>query len=124
LSYDRFDILSVACAAGLLLAAGFVGVSRGSPPSAPRISASSARAVVSDLSRVCRVDIDSTASYNEIVKRRVAATTPKNGASHCTAVSPLGRDLSKIAERIASSGIKPLNRKEVAREVSERRGGR
>jgi hypothetical protein len=66
----------------------------------------------------------SNAGYNRIVKRRVSATTPKNGASHATTVSPLGRDLSKIAERIASSGIKALNRKEVAREVSERRGGR
>ena len=71
-----------------------------------------------------RLDIDSTAGYNKGVKRRVATTTPKNGASHGTTVSPLGRDLSKIAERIASSGIKPLNRKEVAREVSERWGGR
>lgn len=71
-----------------------------------------------------RLDIDSTAAYNIVVKRRAATTTPKNGASRGTTVSPLGRDLSKIAERIASSGIKPLNRKEVAREVSERRGGR
>jgi len=39
-------------------------------------------------------------------------------------VSPLGRDLRKIAEKIALSGIKPLSRKEVDREVSERRGGR
>ncbi len=51
MKYDRFDVLSVTCAAGLLLAAGFVGVSRASPPSAPRVSSSSARAVVSDLSR-------------------------------------------------------------------------
>jgi hypothetical protein len=64
------------------------------------------------------------AAYNIVVKRRAATTTPKNGASRGTTVSPLGRDLSKIAERIASSGIKPLSRKEVAREVSERRGGR
>ena len=71
-----------------------------------------------------RLDIDSTAGYDKGVKRRVATTNPKNGASRGTTASPLGRDLSKIAERIASSGIKPLNRKEVAREVSERRGGR
>jgi hypothetical protein len=59
-----------------------------------------------------------------VVKRRTAITAPKNGTSHGAAVSPLGRDLSRIAEKIASSGIKPLNRKDVAREVSERRGGR
>jgi hypothetical protein len=85
-------------------------------------SASSGRGVVGH--DWTRLDIDSTAGYNKVVKRRIATTTPKNGASHGTTVSPLGRDLSKIAERIASSGIKPLNRKEVAREVSERRGGR
>jgi hypothetical protein len=45
-------------------------------------------------------------------------------ASRGDAISPLGRELRKIAERIAASGIKPLSRKEVAREVSERRGGR
>ena len=66
----------------------------------------------------------STAAYNVVVKRRTAPTTPTNGASRAAAVSPLGRDLTKIAERIASSGMKPLNRKDVAREVSERRGGR
>jgi len=69
-------------------------------------------------------DIGSAEAYNIVVKRRSAITTPKNGASHGAAVSPLGRDLSRIAERIASSGIKPLNRREVAKEVSERRGGR
>jgi len=58
------------------------------------------------------------------VKRREVATTPKNGANHGVTLSPLGQDLRKIAARIASSGIKPLNRQEVAREVSERRGGR
>jgi tetratricopeptide (TPR) repeat protein len=50
-TYDRFDVLSITCAAGLLLAAGFVGVSRGGPTPVPRESASSASAVVSDLSR-------------------------------------------------------------------------
>jgi hypothetical protein len=64
------------------------------------------------------------ADYHIVVRRRTALTAPKNGASHGAAVSPLGRDLSRIAERIASSGIKPLSRKDVAREVSERRGGR
>jgi hypothetical protein len=72
----------------------------------------------------CSLDIGCAADYNIDVKRRTAITAPKNGASHSAAVSPLGRDLSRIAERIASSGIKPLNRKDIAREVTERRGGR
>jgi hypothetical protein len=71
-----------------------------------------------------RLELDIGSAYNIVVKRRAATTTPRNGASHGATVSPLGRDLSRIAERIASSGIKPLSRKEVAREVSERRGGR
>ena len=67
-------------------------------------------------SDVDRQDV-ATAAYNIVVKRRVETTTPKNGARRGTMVSPIGRDLRKIAERIASSGVKPLNRKEVAREV-------
>jgi hypothetical protein len=71
-----------------------------------------------------RPDIGRAAEYNVDVKRRTVITAPKNGASPGTGISALGRDLSRIAERIAASGIKPLNRKDVAREVSERRGGR
>jgi hypothetical protein len=58
------------------------------------------------------------------MKRRARITAPKNGVGHSAKVSPLGRDLRKIADKIAASGAKPLNRKEVEREVSERRGGR
>jgi cytochrome c-type biogenesis protein CcmH/NrfG len=49
--YDRFDILTATCAASLLLAAGFVGVSRGTAASTPRFTASSTRTAISDLSR-------------------------------------------------------------------------
>jgi hypothetical protein len=73
---------------------------------------------------LARPDIGCAADYNVDVKRSTAITAPKNGASPGTGISALGRDLRKIAERIAASGIKPLNRKEVEREVSERRGGR
>ena len=64
------------------------------------------------------------APYNIDVKRRTANATSVNGTGHGAMVSQLGRDLGKIAKRIASSGAKPLSRKDVAREVSERRGGR
>jgi len=40
------------------------------------------------------------------------------------AVSKLGRDLRKIRERIIASGLKPLTRREIEREVAERRGAR
>ena len=48
---DRFDILTAACATALLLAAGFVGTSRGSPTPAPRASAGSTPTAISDLTR-------------------------------------------------------------------------
>jgi tetratricopeptide (TPR) repeat protein len=51
LKYDRFDLLTVTCAAGLLLAAGFVGVSPGGPAAGPRASASSTHTAISDLTR-------------------------------------------------------------------------
>jgi tetratricopeptide (TPR) repeat protein len=49
--YDRFDLLSLGCAILLLLGAGFVAASRGNPAPAPRTTANSARAAISDLSR-------------------------------------------------------------------------
>ena len=69
------------------------------------------------------ISIGWAADYHIVVKRRTVII-PKNGAGYGAAVSPLGRDLRKIADKIALSGIKPLSRKEVDREVSERRGGR
>ena len=47
-----------------------------------------------------------------------------NGNGSTAEVSQLGRDLRKISDAIAASGIKPLTRAGVAKEVSERRGGR
>jgi len=58
------------------------------------------------------------------VKRKAKIATSKNGVDDSAKVSPLGRDLRKIAEKIAASGAKPLSRRDVEREVSERRGGR
>jgi hypothetical protein len=58
------------------------------------------------------------------MKGRPLIAASKNGVGHSAKVSPLGRELRKIAEKIAASGTKPLNRREIAREVSERRGGR
>ena len=51
MKYDRFDVLTATCVAGLLLGAGLVGASRDAPASQPRMTASSARAVVADLTR-------------------------------------------------------------------------
>lgn len=38
--------------------------------------------------------------------------------------SKLGRELRKISDKIAASGERPLSRREIAREVAERRGAR
>jgi tetratricopeptide (TPR) repeat protein len=57
LKYDRFDMLTATCAAGLLLGAGLVGASIGTPASQPRVTAGSARSVIADLTRA-RAAID------------------------------------------------------------------
>lgn len=51
MTFDRFDVLIATCAAGLLLAAGFSGVSMGGTPTAPHASANSTRTAISDLTR-------------------------------------------------------------------------
>jgi hypothetical protein len=56
------------------------------------------------------------ANGNSIAKR--------NGRVPKPVVSKLGRDLRRISDRIAASGLKPLNRRGIEREVAERRGAR
>ena len=50
------------------------------------------------------------------------AVTQKNGQKAKPGVSKLGRELRRISERVAASGEKPLTRRELEREVAERRG--
>lgn len=75
MKYDRFDVLSVACAAGLLLSAGFVGASHINTPAAARTSTNSARAVISDLSRA-RAALD--AGKNKKAIDQLTAFVAKN----------------------------------------------
>jgi hypothetical protein len=58
-----------------------------------------------------------------MVKGAPRAASRKNGNSTKPAVSKLGRELRQIAERIAASGEKPLNRRELEREIANRRAG-
>jgi hypothetical protein len=51
------------------------------------------------------------------------ATATKNGHKAKPAVSKLGRDLRRISEKIAASGEKMLTRRELEREVADRRAG-
>jgi tetratricopeptide (TPR) repeat protein len=51
LHYDRFDLLTGACAIGLILAAGVVGSLRGIQPVRPQASPGSMRGAISDLAR-------------------------------------------------------------------------
>jgi hypothetical protein len=53
--------------------------------------------------------------------RKVGAKN--NGSKAKSAVSKLGRDLRRIAEKIAASGEKMLTRKELEREIANRRAG-
>ena len=48
----------------------------------------------------------------------------KTGHSPRPAVTPLGKELRKLREKYIASGGKLLNRRELEREVAERRGTR
>jgi len=62
--------------------------------------------------------------YNKVMATTTRkAATPKNGAKAKPPVSKLGRELRRISEKIASSGEKLLTRRELEREVADRRGG-
>ncbi len=52
-----------------------------------------------------------------------AAIEVKNG-SHPKPISDLGKTLRKISDAYVSAGGKLLNRRELSREVAERRGSR
>ena len=47
----------------------------------------------------------------------------KNGHRAKPVVSKLGRDLRRISDKIAASGEKPLTRRELEREIANRRSG-
>ena len=51
------------------------------------------------------------------------AAAQKNGHKAKPVVSKLGRDLRRISEKIAASGEKMLNRRELEREIANRRSG-
>jgi len=51
------------------------------------------------------------------------ATVQKNGQKKKPVVSKLGKDLRRIREKIEESGEKMLTRRELEREVANRRGG-
>ena len=51
------------------------------------------------------------------------AAIQKNGHKPKPAVSKLGKDLRRIREKIEASGEKMLTRRELEREVANRRGG-
>jgi hypothetical protein len=52
------------------------------------------------------------------------APARKNGAAPKDGVSELGRELRKISDAYIASGGKLLNRRELEREIAERRGSR
>jgi hypothetical protein len=56
--------------------------------------------------------------------RAINKTGPaQNGFKAKPAVSKLGRELRRISDKIAASGEKPLSRRELEREVANRRAG-
>jgi hypothetical protein len=52
-----------------------------------------------------------------------AQASRKNGNGAKPPVSKLGRELRRIAEKIAASGEKPLTRRDLEREIASRRAG-
>lgn len=58
-----------------------------------------------------------------VVMARLAAVRTPRKTSEEQPASQLGRKLRKIAEKIAASGERPLSRREVEREMAQRRGG-
>jgi hypothetical protein len=52
------------------------------------------------------------------------STASKNGTAPNQEVSNLGRTLRKLADKYRASGGKLLNRRELEREIAERRGVR
>jgi hypothetical protein len=55
--------------------------------------------------------------------KATARESSKNGIRTKPPVSKLGRELRRIAEKIAASGEKPLTRRELEREIASRRAG-
>jgi hypothetical protein len=51
------------------------------------------------------------------------AAARKNGHKAKPVVSKLGRDLRRLSDKIAASGEKPLTRRELEREIANRRSG-
>jgi hypothetical protein len=51
------------------------------------------------------------------------AAAQKNGHKAKPVVSKLGRDLRRLSDKIAASGEKPLTRRELEREIADRRSG-
>jgi hypothetical protein len=58
------------------------------------------------------------------MKRTTGATVKRNGhvANEQSKVSELGRELDKLRARYIARGGKLLNRRELEREIAERRG--
>jgi tetratricopeptide (TPR) repeat protein len=82
LKLDRFDILTAAFAVSLLVAAGFVGLSRRNPAPAPQASSSSTRTAISDLTRA-RAAFDA-GKYNKAIDqlKKFAASNPDIAEPH------------------------------------------
>ena len=59
-----------------------------------------------------------------MAKRISKSADQKNGPSPKPPVTPLGKELRKLREKYIASGGKLLNRRELEREVAERRGSR
>jgi hypothetical protein len=68
---------------------------------------------------------EAISAQNRGVARQINTSVDReNGQSPRPPVTPLGKELRKLREKYIASGGKLLNRRELEREVAERRGTR
>jgi hypothetical protein len=60
----------------------------------------------------------------DVAKSNGKRSISKNGKTERPHISQLGKDLRKLREQYIASGGKLLNRRELDREIAERRGSR
>ena len=77
------------------------------------------------ISRLSEETINNGVDYNRVMARATQDAPAKgNGRRSRPAVSEVGKELTRISRLIEKSGAKMLTRREIEREVAERRGAR
>src|SRR5450432_3474701 len=84
----------------------------------------SEKIAVSGEKPLTRRDLELSRQNEGMAKPNKKPVDQKNGHSPKSPVTPLGKELRRLREKYIASGGKLLNRRELEREVAERRGSR